>query len=300
MSPDRKSSTTIPLSIALACAVIICVILGYSLITGLYGTAPVTHGTSPVTSQNITPSGDHSAAGTLLVIPAGVCSVNLARPTLPVVPVTYDNATLYLTSLAPEVLVPYTDRGFSEEGQAAISWWIFPGFDDANREYRRYMRGSAEEQRTYPPEEQRFFTFITNMLDRAEQQSVLTHETRLFRGITPSVAGLVLNSSEWREAPFASTAYDITVTLDSYGTRDAGGYLNVLVLQRHMGDQAIYANEDQREFLLPRNTAWNVVKTENIRTLTVNADFALHNRTETSASFHNVRLIYLRDAGCIA
>lgn len=298
MSPDRKRSTTIPLSIVLACAVIICVILGYSLITGISGMAPAAQGTSPFTLQNITPSGDHLAAGTSLIMPAVVCPIDLARPTLPVVSMTYDNATLYLTRPAPEVLVPYTDRGFSEEEQAAISWWIFPGFDDANREYRRYMRGTGEEQQAYPPEEQRFFAFITKMLDRTEQRSVLTHETRLFRGITPSVAGLVLNSSEWREAPFASTAYDITVTLDPYGTRDASGYLNVLGMQRHTGDRAIYINEDQREFLLPRNTAWNVVKTENIRTLTVNADFALHNRTETSATFHNVRLIYIEDKRC--
>ena len=56
-------------------------------------------------------------------------------------------------------------------------------------------------------------------------------------------------------------------------------YPNVLVLSRQPGDHALYINEDQREFLLPRNTAWDVIRIDEVRSLTVQADFVLHNRT---------------------
>ena len=77
-------------------------------------------------------------------------------------------------------------------------------------------------------------------------------------------------------------------------------YAHVLVLSRQPGDHALYINEDQREFLLPRNTAWDVTRIEEVQNLTVYADFVLHNHTEKNASFHNVRLIWLRDTSCCA
>jgi len=37
-------------------------------------------------------------------------------------------------------------------------------------------------------------------------------------------------------------------------------YAHVLVLSRQPGDHVLYINEDQREFLLPLNTAWDVIR----------------------------------------
>ena len=62
------------------------------------------------------------------------------------------------------------------------------------------------------------------------------------------------------------------------------------VLERRPGDHALYINEDEREYLLPRGTAWSVVKAEDVENLSVNADFPLHDRTTGTASFDHVRL----------
>ena len=91
-------------------------------------------------------------------------------------------------------------------------------------------------------------------------------------------------------------------TSRSRSTRSApepDGYRNMIVLERHTGDHALYINEDEREFLLPRGTTWHVVKAVNVENLTVQADFPLHHRTATTASFDHVRLIYVTEATCI-
>jgi len=291
----------IPRSVALICAAIILIVLVYSLFTGTSSQVPAPQSAG----REITACVASTSGASAVDIPAGgiqlsVCPVSAIWQQGSIIPVPVESATLSLARPDPADRINYTDRGFPEQVNAAIAWWMFPGFDDANREYRRYLRGSPEERAAYPVEEQRFFTFVTKNLECAEREGRVSRETRLFRGVTPSVSALVMNSSWWRETPFASTSYDITVTLDPYATRDAGGYANVLVLSRQPGDQALYINEDQREFLLPRNTAWDVIRIEEIRNLTVDADFVLHNRTEKSASFHDVRLIWLRDAGCLA
>ncbi|MDD4137166.1 MAG: hypothetical protein PHT99_04630 [Methanoregula sp.] len=82
------------------------------------------------------------------------------------------------------------------------------------------------------------------------------------------------------------------------GTRSPDGYRNMLVLRRDPGDHALYINEDEREFLLPRGMVWSVEKTVNVRNLIVNADFPLHNRTSNTASFDQVRLIYIKEKYC--
>jgi hypothetical protein len=65
----------------------------------------------------------------------------------------------------------------------------------------------------------------------------------------------------------------------------------MIVLERHTGDHALYVNEDEREFILPRLTRWHVVRAVNIENLTVKAGFLLHGRNTTTASFDHVRLI---------
>ena len=109
----------------------------------------------------------------------------------------------------------------------------------------------------------------------------------------------MLDHAEYRELAFASTSYDITLALDAFGPRSPYGYRNMIVLGRHTGDHALYINEDEREFLLPRGTTWHVVKAVNVENLTVQADFPLHNRTATTASFDHVRLIYVTEMTCL-
>lgn len=300
MSPDKKNSASIPRSVAFLCGAIILILLIYSLLTGISVPAPSAQSAGQEITACAATSGVSRIEMPVTGLPPAVCPASVIQQPGSIIPVTVESTTLSLARPDPVDRINYTGRGFPEQTNAAIAWWMFPGFDDANREYRRYLRGSLEDRATYPAEEQRFFTFITKNLDCAEQAVRVRHETRLFRGITPSVASLVMNSSQWREAPFASTSYDITVTLDPYANPDAGGYENVLVLSRQPGDHVLYLNEDQREFLLPRNTAWDVIRIEEVRNLTVDADFVLHNRMEKTASFHNVRLIWLRESSCVA
>jgi hypothetical protein len=72
----------------------------------------------------------------------------------------------------------------------------------------------------------------------------------------------------------------------------------MLVIRRNRNDHALYINEDEREYLLPRGMNWSVVRISNVRNLSVNADFPLHNRTTNTALFDHVRLIYIRELPC--
>ena len=92
----------------------------------------------------------------------------------------------------------------------------------------------------------------------------LKNDLILFRGISPGVAASVLDNAEYREPAFASTSYDITLSLDAFGPRSPDGYRNMIVLEKHAGDHALYVNEDEREFLLPRGTRWHVVEAVNV------------------------------------
>lgn len=209
------------------------------------------------------------------------------------IPEKLESATLVLTLPPESERIAYTERNFTEPVEASIAWWMAPGFMDNTTEFRRYQRASAEQKATYDVEKQVFFNFIQDSLDTAENKSVLGSDLILFRGISPAVAGMVLNNSEYREAAFASTAYDPVVSLDIFGSADSEGFHNLLVLERKSGEHALYINEDEREFLLPRGSDWQVITSVEIDTLTIEADFPLYNRTTSSDTFEDVRLIYI-------
>jgi len=204
------------------------------------------------------------------------------------------SAELHLIRPGAADLIPYTERGFDEGSTAAISWWMAPDFMNNTSEYRGYLRQSEENRLKYPEEKQIFFNFITNSLDQAESSSTAKEDLILYRGISPGLAASVLNNSVYREPAYASTSYDITVCLDIFGPRSADGYQNVLVLQRKAGDHLLYINEDEREFLIPRNTDWHLIKSVDIDNLTISGDFPLHLGEDTH-SLQKVRLIYIRE-----
>jgi len=211
-------------------------------------------------------------------------------------PVTLKSAVLVIEKPNASSLIPYTDRAFPESIEAAIAWWMNPEFYANTTEYRNYLRASSEDKaKMYSPETRIFFDFITRNLDTALNESKLSETLVLYRGISASVAGRVMNNSEYVEPAFASTAYDATVSLDIFGPRSADGYQNVLVLQRPKGRQALYINEDEREFLMPRGLKWDVIKAINIDNLTVKADFPLYSSRQNRAQFDKVRLIYIKE-----
>lgn len=291
MSADKKTTASVPVWIALLCIVILCCLLAYSSLSAGRGTAAG----QPVPRPSPSPESLVSAS---LALP-GVCPADvLATPAMPPITESVAGTSLVMTRPAADDRVPYTERDFSGPVEASVAWWMSPGFMDNTTEFRGYERKTPEEKAQYPEEHRIFFTFIEHSLDTAEQQSRLKHAMTLFRGISPSVAGTVLNTSEYREPAFASTSYDITFSLDAFGQRSPDGYRNMLVLQRGPGNYALYINEDEREFLLPRGMRWSVVKTVNAGNLSVNADFPLHNRTTNAASFDHVRLIYIEEKYC--
>lgn len=216
--------------------------------------------------------------------------------TVPAVPETLDSATLVLTKPKLCDLVPYTERCFDEPTLAAIAWWMNPKFADNTTEYRNYLRASPENQsRKYSPETRIFFDFITDNLDIALDKSILNETLILYRGINANVAAKVINNSEYIEPAYASTAYDITLSLGIFATRSPDGFTNLLVLQRPSGKHVLYINEDEREFLLPRNLKWDVIKAVNIENLTVRADFPLYSSHSNVDQFNKVRLMYIRE-----
>jgi len=293
LTSDRKTPARIPAAIAAICIAIILILVVFSLAAGGACT-PYQACTPPCTCPAATPP-----------IPAILTALPVPCPALvqpgdagPAVPELLASADLVLTRPPAADLVPYTARGFSPPAQASIAWWMSPGFMDNTSEFRAYQRKSAEVKATYPEEHRIFFDFIEAGLDDAEQQSILKNDLVLFRGISPGVAASVLDNAEYREPAFASTSYDITLSLDAFGPRSPDGYRNMIVLEKHAGDHALYVNEDEREFLLPRGTRWHVVKAINVENLIVQADFLLNNRTVNTASFDHVRLIYVTEMTC--
>ncbi|MGA2919139.1 hypothetical protein [Methanoregula sp.] len=286
MSPETRISASVPFWIALLCIAILAVVLLFSAIHFPAGTEATTGFPESTGSPAIT-------------MPVGICpAAVLAGPPVAVIPDTRAQETIVLSRPPADDRVQYTDRGFSEPVEASIAWWMSPGFMDNTTEFRGYERTTPEAKAAYPEEHRIFFSFIEHRLDSAESSSIIRHDTTLFRGISPFVAGTVINTSEYREPAFASTSYDISFSLDAFAVRSPDGYRNVLVLSRQPGDHALYINEDEREVLLPRGTDWSVVKAENVENLSVNADFPLHNRTTGTASFDQVRLIFIREKPC--
>jgi hypothetical protein len=281
---DKKTTAAIPFRVAAACITILIVILAITLLIG----NPI-----PVTGSPYSAVADGQAPA--VVLPA--CPPDFVQPEVTVEHIA--ESSLLLTLPPAEDRIMYSERGFDEPVEAAIAWWMSPGFMDNTTEFRGYERKNPDGKKTYPEEHRIFFDFIQHELDIAEQQSVLKSDHVLFRGISPSVAGTVLNTSRYHEPAFASTSYDISFSLDAFGVRSPDGYRNVLVLERDAGDHALYINEDEREYLLPRGSDWTVTRIANVANLTVNADFGLHERDTGTAAFDHVRLITIRPAACI-
>jgi hypothetical protein len=163
-------------------------------------------------------------------------------------------------------------------------------------EFRGYQRASPEKRAaSYSPDKKQFFGFIEDRLDFAVNDSVLNETLILFRGISPNIAGLAINNSEYFDLAFSSTSYDPTVCIDLFGPRSKDGYLSILVMQRLPGKDALYVNEYEREFILPRDTTWDVIRAVDVEDLTVQSDFPLHKGALRSANFQKVRLIYIRE-----
>jgi len=235
----------------------------------------------------------------LLIVSAAGCAASPPAADLPLTPagsypVTPDSipeATITLVQPAALVSSPYTDRGFSAATTASISWWLSPDFYDNTNLFRRYLRSTDADQAAYPEEQQIFFGFITEHLDHAIAESDTDEEIILFRGISPGFAETVLSNAAYNETAFASTSYDITIPLVTYGSRGDDGYSNVLLLSRSPGDHLLYINEGEREVLLPRDLTWQVVAVKEIGDLTIESDFPLFSNGEMHESVQHVRLI---------
>ena len=287
MTADRKTSATIPVLVAAICLAIILVVVVFSLAGGGAGTVAQTPAAA-CTCPAVTPPVPLMPTALPAICPA---VIQKTIPGPPAAPESLASADLVLTRPPAADIIPYTARGLFPSAEASIAWWMSPGFMDNTTEFRGYLRKTAEGKAAYPEEHRIFFDFIEAGLDDAEHQSVLKNDLVLFRGISPGVAAMVLDNAEYREPAFASTSYDISLSLDAFGPRSPDGYRNMIVLERQAGDHALYVNEDEREFLLPRGTRWHVVKAVNIGNLTVKADFPLHGRNATTAFFDHVRLI---------
>jgi hypothetical protein len=213
----------------------------------------------------------------------------------PVVPEELESATLQLTSPAAGSLTPYTQRGFDDATVAAIAWWKEPGFYDNTTEYRSYLRGTPEQRANYSEAKHIFFDFTTSKLNPAIEASPQSEDLILFRGIGPGLTQSVLANGTYIEPAYPSTTYDVTISLIMFGARGADGYKNVLVMQREKGNKSLYIDEEQREFLLPADTKWNVIKAVNIENLTIEADFPLLSNNQRTDTVSNVRLIYIKE-----
>ncbi|CAJ37644.1 hypothetical protein [Methanocella arvoryzae] len=215
---------------------------------------------------------------------------------IPVVPDELESATLQLTRPGSSSLIPYTERGFDRATVASIAWWKEPGFYDNTTEYRNYLRTTPEHRANYTEARKIYFDFTTANLDPAIAASPQKEDLILFRGISPTMARTVLTSGTYIELAYPSTTYDVTISLILFGARGDDGYKNVLVMQREKGEKSLYIDEEEREYLLPRDTQWNVIKAVNVENLNIEADFPLMSNDQTTDSVTKVRLIYITEA----
>ncbi|MBR1369044.1 hypothetical protein RJ53_05820 [Methanocalculus chunghsingensis] len=209
----------------------------------------------------------------------------------PVSPECIPEATITLVQPAAFVSSPYTDRGFSAATTASIAWWLSPDFYETTNLFRRYLRSTETDRSAYPGEQQIFFGFIMEHIDMAIAGSDTDEEIILFRGISAGFAETIILNATYNEAAFASTSYDITVPLITYGSRGDDGYCNILLLSRTPGSHLLYINEGEREILLPRDLSWLVVTVKEIGELRIESDFPLFSNGELYESVQNVRLI---------
>ena len=214
--------------------------------------------------------------------------------TVPPVTEVLGSAMLAVTVPDSVDVMPYTERGFAGPEAAAIAWWMYPGFMANTSEYRGYLRASPAAEANYSPDMRIFFDYVTDSLDAAENASMLHDDLALYRGIG-SYALTVINSSRYSDNSYASTSYDPTVCLGGFSSRTADGYQNVLVMEVDRGDHALFINDEAREFLIPRGTAWVVTRIMEVGNLTVQANFPLTGTGNRTAVYTNVRLIYLDD-----
>ena len=227
-------------------------------------------------------------------------AVDLCRPEKKESPESEEKETYTITLTRPDEneLVPYDERGFSAPEEASVAWWMCPGYGENTSEYRSYQRKSPEKQSEYPDEQRLFFNFITYNLDSAEEASVIKSSKTVYRGIPPGLSEIVISNSEYSEPAFASTSYDISFCIDAFCTRGEDGYKNVIIAGLKEGDHALYINEDEREFLLPRGSDWTVTKVTEVDNLTVKADFPLYSNAEDTDYFEDTRLIYISENIC--
>ncbi|MCQ1538782.1 hypothetical protein FTO68_07265 [Methanocalculus taiwanensis] len=233
-----------------------------------------------------------SAAGCVASAPVAD-SPSVPASSYPVPPEYISEATITLVRPANLASLPYTDRNFTTATTASIAWWLSPDFYDNTNLFRRYLRSTEAEQSAYPEEQQIFFVFITEHLDLAISESISDEEIILYRGISPGFAEAILATGVYEEAAFASTSYDVTIPLVTYGSRGDDGYSNVLLLSRSPGDHLLYINEGEREILLPRNLTWQVVMVQEIGDLTIESDFPLFSNNEMRESVSFVRMIQM-------
>jgi hypothetical protein len=137
---------------------------------------------------------------------------------------TLESATLVLTTPNASSLIPYNERGFDKSIEVAIAWWMNPIFYNETTYYRNYLRANPEKQiREYSTDSRLFFDFITANLDTALDKSSLEETLILYRGISGDVVNRVINNAEYLDDAFASTTYDVAVSLE-YGHPSSDGY----------------------------------------------------------------------------
>lgn len=201
-----------------------------------------------------------------------------------------ESATLQMSR--PDGLVSYTNRGFPLCVELAICNYTS---HDISSGINSYLRNS-----TFREEVQMDTTWTDIIeqhicgLDAAMAVSTMPEDIVLYRGIGGSFASTIRNQSSYIEDGYASTSYDATVPYHYAAEkgRDAEGYVNVLVIMRRMNETGLFIDEAEREILLPRGTAWDVIKEIAIGNATLESYFELR---FPESHLERIRLIYLKE-----
>jgi len=173
-----------------------------------------------------------------------------------------------------------------------------PKFYTYTGDYRGYLR--KDRIGPYTDSERAFYDSATEALDQAEALSVVEEPSQtFFRGMTASsFTSKVIADRAYADKAYSSTTYDLTTALSPlFNSPDADGFRTVMVLTKQAGESLLYINDVQREFLLPRGSAFNVTDIEEVLNLTVSSNFPLFFAPDSAdnltAVFEKVRFLYL-------
>lgn len=195
---------------------------------------------------------------------------------------------LYITK--PKGIIPYQQKAFPTGVVRAIEYSTSPAGEAV---ISRYLGDPGYRESVSASEKARIEEVIRN-LDYAESKSGWNNQGALYKAVTAEVATAIRDNVPFSEPGYCVASYDFSVVYHeaSPSLRDSDGYVNVLVIPRNRGDQALFIDETAREFLIPKGASFGLTKEVPAESVVLRMGFK---PLYPEKSITKVRLLYLKE-----